>query len=169
MRRYVSWPDSVPELAVTHASNWQNGDSFVTNVEAAMSTSTRSVTPKRASPGQGTPSSRSGTSRSQIEPPHPLHHQRRRVPACPNASNLHPETFTVYRSLSIVRSKSRLHRPGKICCTHGKLCCSDQQSFPSQLAETLVDRGVGTAHCIPKNIPTKKHSYSLPSWHFSSS
>jgi hypothetical protein len=48
---------------------------------------------------------------------------------------------------------------GKICCTRGKLCCSDQQIFPPQLAETLVDRGVGTERYIPKaflirDIPT---------------
>ena len=49
----------------------------------------------------------------------------------------------------------------KICCTHGKLCCSDQQIFPGQLAEILGHQEFGTESRIPKNIPNKKHSYSL--------
>jgi hypothetical protein len=59
-------------------------------------------------------------------------------------------------------TKIRLTQISKICCTYGRLCCSDQQIFPPQLAETLANHGVGIERCIPKNIPTKKHSYSLP-------
>jgi hypothetical protein len=53
-------------------------------------------------------------------------------------------------------TKIRSTQISKICWTHGKLCCSDQQIVPPQLAETLLHRGVGTERSIPKTFLLRK-------------
>jgi hypothetical protein len=168
MRRFASWLASVPELAVTHASNCKNGGWFATSVEPATSIFTRSVIQKRASPGRVTRSSRYGTSRSRIESPHKSHRQRRRIQTRLNANNPHGQSRKAYRSRSAIRSDDTepARQLGKICCTHGKLCWSDQQIFPSHFVEILEVKRVRSASRIPKtfllrNIPTLALSFLI--------
>lgn len=126
-----------------------------------MSVFTRFVTQKPESLGQGTLSSRYATSRSRIERHRQTHAQHPQVPTWLNATNL-DATFRGSRFRLTAPSDDMETSPrklGKICWTHGKLCCSDQQIVPPRLAETLLHRGVGTERSIPKtfllrDIPT---------------